>query len=82
MTNLDADAILGGLGEFALHRIEEFETFAEIESTNSYLLQQPAPSPGRVRVALTDNQTAGRGRHGRKDLPPQQLPCVERKFSF
>ena len=83
MTNLDADAILGGLGEFASHRIEEFETFAEIESTNSYLLQQPAPSPGRVRVALTDNQTAGRGRHGRTwQSPPGSGLCLSMGYTF
>jgi BirA family biotin operon repressor/biotin-[acetyl-CoA-carboxylase] ligase len=83
MTSLDADAIRGALGEFASQRLEEFEAFAEIESTNSYLLRQPAPSPGRVRVALTENQTAGRGRHGRTwQSPPGSGLCLSMGYTF
>ena len=65
MTSLDSDAIHAGLGEAAASRIDRVEAFDEIGSTNSYLLAGQAPSPGRIRVALTDNQVAGRGRHGR-----------------
>lgn len=65
MTRLDPEAIRGHLGDFAAARLADFEAFAEIESTNSYLMDREAPCPGRVRVALTDNQVAGRGRHGR-----------------
>jgi BirA family biotin operon repressor/biotin-[acetyl-CoA-carboxylase] ligase len=83
MTSLDADAIRGDLGEFASHRLEEFEAFTEIESTNSHLLRQPAPSPGRMRVAITDNQTAGRGRHGRTwQSPPGSGLCLSMGYTF
>jgi BirA family biotin operon repressor/biotin-[acetyl-CoA-carboxylase] ligase len=36
----------------------------EVDSTNTYLRDHPG-DPGRVAVAVTDNQTAGRGRQGR-----------------
>ncbi len=65
MTSLDADAIRGTLSEASIARLDELEVFAGIDSTNSYLMQQPAPPAGCLRVALTDNQTSGRGRHGR-----------------
>ena len=70
MTSLDADAIRAGLGELATLRLASFEAFAEIDSTNSYLMQLDAPAVGGFRVALTDNQTAGRGRHGRSWQSP------------
>ena len=65
MTPLDPDAIRVELDDAVTGRIAAFETFEEIASTNSYLMELEAPSPGQVRVALTDNQVAGRGRHGR-----------------
>ena len=65
MTSLDRDAIHARLDEVTAGRLERLETFEEIESTNSYLMAQEAPHPGLMRVALTDNQVAGRGRHGR-----------------
>ena len=65
MTSLDRDAIHARLGESVTSRLERLEAFAEIASTNSYLLGEEAPPPGLIRVALTDNQVAGRGRHGR-----------------
>ena len=83
MKGLDADAIRGDLGEFASHRLEEFEAFTEIESTNTHLLREPSPSPGRVRVAITDNQTAGRGRHGRTwQSPPGSGLCLSMGYTF
>lgn len=83
MTSLEADAIRGALGDFAARRLEELEVFEEIESTNSYLLRQPAPSPGGFRVALTDNQTAGRGRHGRAwQSPPGTGLCLSLGYTF
>ncbi len=71
MNNLDADVIRLNLGDAAAERLGQLEIFAEIDSTNSYLMQQPAPAPGKIHVALTDNQTAGRGRHGRSWQSPQ-----------
>jgi BirA family biotin operon repressor/biotin-[acetyl-CoA-carboxylase] ligase len=45
-------------------RIDVIEVFPEIDSTNSYLLNQAAPGHGRCRIAIADHQTAGRGQRG------------------
>lgn len=42
--------------------IERLEVFANIDSTNSYLLEQSRPAVGRWHIAIADRQTAGRGR--------------------
>lgn len=65
MTSLDRDVIHARIGEAAASRLVRLEAFDAIESTNSYLMAQEAPPPGMIRIALTDNQVAGRGRHGR-----------------
>ena len=65
MTRLDPDVIRDSLDETVAGRLAVFEAFDEIASTNSYLMDREAPSPGQFHVALTDNQVAGRGRHGR-----------------
>jgi BirA family biotin operon repressor/biotin-[acetyl-CoA-carboxylase] ligase len=79
---LSADAIRRHLGD-ATAKLETLEVFAEIESTNSHLMQQPGPSKGYVRVAVTDNQTAGRGRHGRSwHSPPGSGLCLSLAYTF
>ena len=65
MTRLNPDVIRDSLDETVAGRLAAFDAFQEIASTNSYLMDREAPPPGRFRVALTDNQVAGRGRHGR-----------------
>ena len=65
MTRLNPDVIRDSLDETVAGRLAVFEAFDEIASTNSYLMDREAPSPGQFHVALTDNQVAGRGRHGR-----------------
>jgi BirA family biotin operon repressor/biotin-[acetyl-CoA-carboxylase] ligase len=83
MNSLDVDVIRGAIGEAALARLDELEVFAEIGSTNSYLMQQPAPAQGKMRVAATDNQTAGRGRHGRTwQSPPGSGLCLSMAYTF
>jgi BirA family biotin operon repressor/biotin-[acetyl-CoA-carboxylase] ligase len=42
----------------------------EIDSTNTYLHEAPAPAPGCPRVAFAEIQNAGRGRRGRSWLAP------------
>mgnify|MGYP001814790345 CR=1 FL=1 len=80
--SLDADLIRQRLGE-ATAKLETLEVFAEIESTNSYLMQQPGPREGNVRVAVTDNQTAGRGRHGRSwQTPAGAGLCLSIAYTF
>ena len=64
-------------------RLDSLEVFAEIESTNTYLLGQASPPPGRYRVALTDNQTAGRGRMDRDWFsPPSTGLCLSMAYTF
>lgn len=83
MSKLDADLIRAGLGELALRRLERFEALAAVESTNTYLMQCQAPNPGGFHVALTDNQTAGRGRHGRTwRSPPGAGLCLSVAYTF
>lgn len=83
MNRLDANVIRAGLGDLASSRLAAIETFAEIDSTNSYLMQREAPAPGWFRVALTDNQTAGRGRHGRRwTSPPGAGLCLSIAYTF
>ena len=83
MSNLDAELIL----QFAEHPAREclanIEVFSEIDSTNSYLMQMPAPEPGRISVAVTSNQTAGRGRHGKIwQSPPGSGLCFSAAYTF
>lgn len=46
-------------------RVASLEVRTAVESTNSYLAQQPVPSDGRARLCIAEYQTAGRGRRGR-----------------
>ncbi len=83
MNALDPDNIRKPIAGMLGARLEILEVFAEIESTNSYLLDQPAPSPGRFRVALADYQTAGRGRLNRSwQSPPSSGLCLSIAYTF
>jgi BirA family biotin operon repressor/biotin-[acetyl-CoA-carboxylase] ligase len=83
MTSLDRDAIHAHLSGATAGLLVRLEAFAEIESTNSYLMAQEAPSPGLVRIALTDNQIAGRGRHGRSwQSPPGSGIALSTGYTF
>lgn len=83
MTRLDAGVIREAIGEALPARLAELEVFPEIASTNSHLMQRPAPAPGAVHVAATDNQTAGRGRHGRTwQSPPGSGLCLSMAYTF
>lgn len=83
MISLEAEAVHRLLGEDVRSRLAAFDCFDEIESTNSYLMQQAGPPPGQVRVALTDNQTQGRGRHGRSWVsPPGSGLCVSQAYTY
>jgi BirA family biotin operon repressor/biotin-[acetyl-CoA-carboxylase] ligase len=83
MISLDADAIRQLLGEVVSTRLACLEAFPEIDSTNSYLMQQQRPAPGQVHVAVTDHQTMGRGRHGRTwQSPPGTGVCLSLAYTF
>lgn len=83
MSSLTADNIREPISGESRSHLDILEVFAEIESTNSFLLDQPCPPPGRYRVALTEHQTAGRGRMGRSWCsPPSSGLCMSMAFTF
>ena len=83
MTGLDADSIRASLAESTIARLVALEAFEAIESTNTYLMHEAAPPPDHVRVAITDNQTAGRGRHGRTwQSPPGSGLCLSLAWTY
>lgn len=70
MNQLDAGLIRQSLAAESKAQLDELEVFGSIASTNTYLMSQPPPAVGRVRVAIADHQTSGRGRHYRRWLSP------------
>jgi BirA family biotin operon repressor/biotin-[acetyl-CoA-carboxylase] ligase len=64
-------------------RADDIVVFETIDSTNAFLMAQPAPAPGAVRVCAALGQTAGRGRRGRQWLtPPGQGVCLSVAWRF
>ncbi len=83
MTSLDAEVIRQLANDRVRERLAHIEAFAEIDSTNSYLMKMPAPEPGRLSVAVTNNQTAGRGRLGKTwQSPPGSGLCLSASYTF
>jgi BirA family biotin operon repressor/biotin-[acetyl-CoA-carboxylase] ligase len=70
MSRLDAGEIRQALSEAALARLQELEVFVRIGSTNTHLMERAAPAAGCFRVAVADEQTAGRGRQSRRWISP------------
>lgn len=66
MTGLDAARISQSLMAHSAAYLDRIEVFSSIDSTNTYLREQPAPPPGQFRVAIAEHQTAGRGRHDKQ----------------
>lgn len=80
---LDAGHIRKPISAPTHEQLDALEVFAEIESTNSYLMGQPAPMPGRFRVALAEHQTAGRGRMERQWHSPDSTGlCLSMCYTF
>jgi BirA family biotin operon repressor/biotin-[acetyl-CoA-carboxylase] ligase len=50
--------------------IDRLDVLLHVDSTNSYLLEQPAPEVGRANVCVAEIQHAGRGRRGRTWVAP------------
>ncbi len=83
MSTIDPEAVRDALVDRVLSRLADLESFAAIESTNTYLMQQDGPEPGMLRVALTANQTAGRGRHGKTwQSPPGSGLALSAAYTF
>ena len=70
MSRLDLAEVRRPLTEATAARLEALEAFASVGSTNTYLLSQAPPAAGQVRVAIADEQTAGRGRESRQWVSP------------
>jgi len=83
MNSLDADAIRRFANDPVRERLASLDVFAEIDSTNSYLMQTTGPEPGKISIAATSNQTAGRGRHGKTwQSPPGSGLCLSVAYTF
>ena len=83
MNLLDATRIRESIGKEGQRCLESLEVFAELDSTNTRLLAEVPPSPGRFRVVLAEHQTAGRGRMGRRwESPPSTGICLSVSYTF
>jgi len=83
MTLLTADSVRQPISGEPRSHLDILEVFSEIESTNSYLMDQPCPPPGRYRVVIAEHQTAGRGRMDRTWCsPPSCGLCLSMAFTF
>ncbi len=71
MDPLDREQVEQGLNAATRDVLTHLDVFDTIDSTNTYLAGVPAPPPGRLRVAVADEQTAGRGRQGREWVSPR-----------
>jgi BirA family biotin operon repressor/biotin-[acetyl-CoA-carboxylase] ligase len=70
MSRLDEEVLRQCIHADTEQKLHELQLFAEIDSTNTYLMQVPAPPTGCIRVAIADHQTAGRGRRNRRWQSP------------
>lgn len=83
MSSIDTAALLAAMDPDTASRMQGLDVFAEIDSTNSYLMAQPAPDAGMHRVAVADHQTAGRGRGDRRWLSaPGSSLCLSVAYTF
>ena len=83
MGAIDATQIRDALRRDIAARMDRLEIFAEIGSTNTYLLQHPAPQAGMHRVAIAEHQTAGRGRQDREWISaPGASLCLSLAYTF
>ncbi len=73
MDSLDRERVEQGLDAATRELLTDLEVFETIVSTNTYLAGVPAPPPGHLRVAVANEQTAGRGRQNREWVSPRGL---------
>ena len=83
MSHLDAALLRESIGSDFRPLLDKLEVFSEIDSTNTYLMQMPAPTAGRCRIATADTQTAGRGRKGRRWISLEDSGlCMSLAYTF
>jgi len=80
---LDRQTLLDALHADTRRRIECLDVLAVTASTNEFLRAAAWPAAGRMRVALAEFQTGGRGRRGRSWLSPFGSGlCMSGSWSF
>ena len=67
---LDREHILSNLTAPARTSLSTLEIYPSLDSTNTYLLQRAREQWPRGSVCFAEQQTAGRGRHGRNWVTP------------
>ena len=70
---LRREAILAELDAAGKAALQDLEILLNVDSTNSHLMrqaQEAGSAPGLVRVCLAEQQSAGRGRRGRRWVSP------------
>jgi BirA family biotin operon repressor/biotin-[acetyl-CoA-carboxylase] ligase len=83
MNNLEANEILNFVVDSNRESISDIEVFGEIQSTNSYLMNTSSPSLKKMCIAVTTNQTAGRGRYGKTWYSPFGTGlCLSASYTF
>lgn len=83
MTRLDTARIHAQLRRETATGIDRLEVFREIDSTNTHLKNTEPPPPGKLRVALAEHQSAGRGRHERSWVSaPGSSLCLSAGYTF
>ena len=65
---LDSDVIISKLS--LPNTVSEIETFFTIDSTNRYLMKKVLSSEFHCHAVFAEQQTSGRGRHGRNWISP------------
>jgi BirA family biotin operon repressor/biotin-[acetyl-CoA-carboxylase] ligase len=80
---LDEKLIRGGLDAQSQARLRHLDVVWQLESTNSTLFARSDLPPGRVDVLLTEVQSGGRGRRGRRWLAtPGGALCLSLGWTF
>ena len=80
---VDAERLRATLGEEASFALEEVEVFAELDSTNRFLIEHPPREDRALRVCIAEFQTRGRGRRGREWLSPRSAGlCLSVSWRF
>lgn len=83
MTIPDAERVRSALSASALSQLEGIDCFDEIDSTNTWLMQQVPPRLGCLRIAVSDHQMSGRGRHDRRWMSaPGSSLCLSVAYTF
>lgn len=70
-TTLTEDGINAALKASARKELQDLVVLDCVSSTNTWMLEQERPSAGQYRAVLAQQQTAGRGRHGRNWISPR-----------